>query len=287
MQRTIFVSCKIELLIFGVITIEIAHFIVTFGDLSHQFSPKCVPIKVLITTLFGEHREMPRIEFQLSIGGFSEITLIGFTQCKFCYPTARIHHIKIHLRLMTIEGHHRKFIRIARSHNARDVSFFREWHSKLSRCTTFEVVAMDRHGGVLRSSDGIFIVVGARIFGIFGMTWRLSFKHLHTIHWHFRFIVAYPAQHLTIGCEIERSIGGKFFFIHPVGDTIDDFIALTIFGYLRFSITIKEFHHKEIVIAHKCYNISIGRKTRGHLRSTIRKGNKLAVCYVIDVINSR
>ena len=188
---------------------------------------------------------------------------------------------------MTIKGHHRKFVRIARCYNARDVSFFWEWHSKLSRCTTFEIIAMHRNRGVLRSSDGIFIVVGARIFGIFVITWRLSFKHLHTIHWYFRFIVAHPAQHLTIGCEIERSIGRKLFFIHPVGDTIDDFIALTIFGYLRFSITIEEFHHKEIVIAHKCYNISIGRKTRGHLRSTIRKGNKLAVCYVIDVINSR
>ena len=167
LQRTIFVSCKIELLIFGIITIEIAHFIVALGDLSHQFSPKRVPIKVLITAFFGEHREMSRIEFQLSIGGFSEITLIRFTQRKFCYPTARIHHIKIHLRLMTIEGHYRKFVRIARSHNARDVALFREWHSKLSRCTAFEIIAMHRNRGVLRSSDGVFIVVSSRVFRIF------------------------------------------------------------------------------------------------------------------------
>ena len=186
---------------------------------------------------------------------------------------------------MTIEGHHGKFVGIACGDDARNVALFGKGHCELAGGAALEVVAVDRHGGVLRTSDGIFIVVGARILGIFWMTWGLSLKHLHAIDGNFGLVVTHPAQHLTVGTEIERSIGGEFFFIHPVGDAIDDFIALAIFGDLGFCIAIEELHDKEVVVAHEGNDIAIGRKARRHLRTSIGKGSELAICHIVDVVN--
>ena len=59
---------KIETAILGIVTIEIAHLIVAFGDLAHELSVEGVPIEVLITALFGKHGEVSRIELQIGVG---------------------------------------------------------------------------------------------------------------------------------------------------------------------------------------------------------------------------
>ena len=81
-----------------------------------------------------------------------------------------------------------------------------------------------------------------------------------------------------IGTEFQRTVKTEFFFIHPVWDTVDNRVLFTVFGNLAFTIAIKQFHKKDIVIADKSYHCSVRRKDGDLLRSAVRQPFNNVVC---------
>ena len=76
----------------------------------------------------------------------------------------------------------------------------------------------------------------------------------------------------------------KLFFIHPIRHSIDDFIELSVFRNLTFSVVVQEFNEMDVVVAHEGNLPTVCRPHRNLLRSTLRKGFQLRTGNGIDII---
>ena len=284
-EGTLLVRSEEEAAAAFVVAVEIAHVEVAAGDGGGKLTREGVPIEVLIARAVGEHHEVAVVEFKAGVGFLNDIFVVGFTKSELRHAAAGINHIEVHAVLMAIERHDSEAVGVGGHGNARNVAIGIERHGELARGTALEVVAMERDGGVSLSRDGIFVIVRARIVGVFRHLGTEALEHLHVVDGHLTFVVAQPAKHFAIGRKLERAACRKLFFVHPVGNTIDDFVALTVGRHLRFGVVVKEFYDKEVVVAGKSHHVAVGREKGRHLRTAFREGRELAVERVVNIVD--
>ena len=104
---------------------------------------------------------------------------------------------------------------------------------------------------------------------------------------HLTLIIAYPYNLLGIGTEDHGRIKRKLFLVHPVGQSIDDFVELTVLGHLTLGIVIKQFHEKDVIVADESYLVSVGTPHGNLLWTAVAQGHQSVVGHVEDIIHSR
>ena len=105
-----------------------------------------------------------------------------------------------------------------------------------------------------------------------------TFEHLQRIGLNLRFVVTYPAQSLAVGTPSQGIVESELLFVHPIRQSIDYLVELTVGCYLLFSRSIS---YEDIVVAHK-YNIfPIWREGRNLLWTTRRQFFQRLVLYII------
>ena len=186
---------------------------------------------------------------------------------------------------MAVQGHHRQLCGVAGGDDAGNIAVGIEGNVKLTRHTALEFEGMNGNGGILFAGDGILVRIVGGILVVLVKAGILAFPHLHVVDGDTALVVTDPAKDLRIGSEVEAPCRREFLLVHPVRDTVDDFVALAVLCHLRFCIIEKEFDHKEIVVSGKGYDVSIGREKGRCLRSAFGKGNHDATCHIIDVID--
>ena len=228
---------------------------------------------------------MSGVEAQGSVSLLAEVTLVGFAQCEARHAAARVHHVEIHAVLVAVEGHHGQTLGVGGADDARHVAVGIEGNRQLTRGAAQEIVAVYAHFRIVGAGNGVFVVVGAGIFGIFLEGGFHALEHLHAIDGDFRLIVAHPAEHLAVGGEVEGARRAKLLFVHPVGDAVEHLVALAVSGHLRFGVAVEEFHDEEVVVARKGHDIAVGREEGRHLGTAFRERFVLAVGHIIDIID--
>ena len=105
-----------------------------------------------------------------------------------------------------------------------------------------------------------------------------TFEHLQRIGLNFRFVVTYPAQSLAIGTPSQGIVEPELLFVHPIRQSIDYLVELTVGRYLIFCRSIS---YEDIVAAHKCDILSIWWEGRNLLRTTLRQFFQRLALYII------
>ena len=284
-QRTLLVCGIVEAAVALVVSIKIAHLEIASCHRGLQLAVERVPIEVLVAGALGEQGEVPGIEAQGRVSLLAKIALVGFAQRQFRHTAARVHHVEVHAVLMSVECHDGQTFGVGGADDARHVAVGIQGDGQFARGAAQQVVAVHTHFRVFGAGNGVFVIVGARIFGIL-FEFRLhALEHLHAIDGHFRLVVAHPAEHLAVGREIEGASRAKLLFVHPIGDTVEHLVALAVGGDAGFGVAVQEFHDEEVVVARKGHNIAVGREEGRHLGAAFRERLVLAVGHIVDVIN--
>ena len=106
----------------------------------------------------------------------------------------------------------------------------------------------------------ILVVVASRVNGIVGVGTAFAFIKLHRAHGNFGLVEANECQVTAVGTPSEGVEHSKFLLVNPVGDSVDDFIFLSIGGHLYRSSTLHVLD-KYIVVSNVSNLISVGRKS--------------------------
>ena len=84
-----------------------------------------------------------------------------------------------------------------------------------------------------------------------------SCKDGKTVRGHLCLIKSDISNHLAVGTEFQCTVEGEFFFIYPIGDTIQYGITFTILCYLTFAVAKQELDQINIIISHEGNHSSI------------------------------
>ena len=112
--------------------------------------------------------------------------------------------------------------------------------------------------GVYNSCFGIFVVIASRISGIFSFFRSHALIPWERVHGNLAFIEADVCNHFTVCTEIEGAVIAEFFLIYPVRNTVEYLVVLSVFRYLRFTVTEKQFDKVDVVVAHKRNLVTVG-----------------------------
>ena len=176
----------------------------------------------------------------------------------FADGTAWVGHIKVEAVLVAIQCHDGQLFRIICEFDARyiTVRIYRKFH--FAGYTTFYVKRMYANLGVYNSCFGIFVVIASRIGGVLCFFWSHTLIPWERVHGNLAFIEADVCNHFTICTEIEGAVIAEFFFIYPVGNTVEHLVIFSVFRYLRFAVTEKQFDKVDVVVAHKRNLVTVG-----------------------------
>ena len=207
-----------------------------------------------------------------------DITFIFITKDQAGYAALRIYIIHIEKILLAVQSHDSQLIRISCERDPGNIAirFYRYFQFfDIFRCYA---VRMNRYFRVALSSFRIFEIV---ISGIQAVA-----VHLHGIFGHFTFIETDISQIFAVRRPGHQVRNGKFFFIYPIGNTVQHLIQFTVFSYLYFGIEIK-LTNPYIVIHHISTHTSVRRVSRNHL-FIFRIGQRFHIVtpYVI-IVNHR
>ena len=68
---------------------------------------------------------------------------------------------------------------------------------------------------------------------------HFSGKYRESIRGNFPFVETDESQHLAVGTEFQGTVKCKLFFVYPVGNAVQHFIAAAVFGHLTFAVAVK------------------------------------------------
>ena len=133
----------------------------------------------------------------------------------------------------------------------------------------FDIVGTYFNFGIRISCFRVFIGIFARIIFQGIDVGRLSCKYRERVGGNFRLIETDKSNHGIVRTEFQCAVKSKLFFIYPVGNTVQHFIAFAVFGYLAFAVAVEQFHEENVVVTNKGHLISVGRENRNLLRTAV------------------
>ena len=179
---------------------------------------------------------------------------------------------------MTVQCHDGQLVGVFGKADAGNVSIRIQRKFHCAGDVRFDIISAYLDFGIRISGFRILVGIFTRIVLQSINVGCLSGKYRKRIGRYCRFIKTDVSDLRIISTEFQRTVKTEFFFIHPVWDTVDNRVLFTVFGNLAFTIAIKQFHKKDIVIADKSYHCSVRRKDGDLLRSAVRQPLNNVVC---------
>ena len=280
-----FVVCGIEASSGGgVVVIEGSDVEVTLCQLSFQFSAEVIEIDVFESASVGDEGEAVAEEAERAVGCFRNIFLIFFSHRQRAFRAARVRHVDVHSVLSAVERDDGEACRVGGEVDAGHVGVRVEGQFECACDAVFDVEGHDADAAVHLSRHGIFVAIGAGIVVAVFVDGLVAFIHRHGVERHAAFVVAHPRQHFAVGGEVKGACGGELLLVHPVGQTVDEFVEFAVFGDAALSVAVEEFHDKEVALSYKRHHRAVGREDGLLLRSAIGErlvGVVLCVIYII------
>ena len=84
-----------------------------------------------------------------------------------------------------------------------------------------------------------------------------SCKNGEAVRGYCRLVKADISQHLAVGTELQSTVEREFFFIYPVGNTVQNGITFAVFCNLAFAVSVEKLHKIDIIIPYKCNHCSV------------------------------
>ena len=162
----------------------------------------------------------------------------------------RIERIKIQFVLMSVhrKGYHTLGIRSLLY--ARKITVRSQRYIHAYCLAGFHIITPKAHHRVVLTSLGILIGIFTWIIGILFQGRLLTAEQLQGVSLHLRLIITNPAECSSVSIPSKSLIETKLFFVHPVRDTINDFIELAVVCNLYLLLTICD---KKIVPSYKSH----------------------------------
>ena len=276
--------CVVKTAVLRIITIKGRHVVVTPGHLTLKLAIEVVPVNVLVARAVADVTKVVAIELETAVSGLGHILGIFLAHSQFALCAARIGHVDVHAVLMAVEGDHSQFGGVARKVYAWHIAVGVEREFECAGYTVLDVEGHHRHITVFGTGHRIFVVVGTGIFVILLTGGISALKLLNAVNGHLALVVAHPGKHLRVARKVERTGCGKLLLVHPVGQAIYHLVKFAVLRHLALGIAKEQLYKEQVVVAHKGYDIAIGRE-KGHLlRSAVRQGLILLVLHIIYVI---
>ena len=188
---------------------------------------------------------------------------------------------------MTVHRHDSHLCGVTGSLDTGYIAIGIKGHTDFARLMRLDIIAHDLHLRIHLSWNRILVGIVARILGILAALGCQTLEELHRILLHRTFIIANPHNLSGVCREHHRRIGRKLLLIHPIGNTVDDGIALTILGHLTLCIVIEQFHQIDIILTHKGYLIAVWREHWCLLGASIAERSQLVIANIENVIDCR
>ena len=185
---------------------------------------------------------------------------------------------------MTVQSHHAHLRRIASGLHAWDVAVGVKRQLQRARLVALDVVGHDLNLRVHLSWHRIFVRVFAGIVAKLLTLRCQALEELHRVLLHLTLVEAHPHQLLRVGCERHGRIIGELLLVHPVRDTIDDLVALTVLRHLALGVVVEQLDEIDVIVAHKGNDIAIGREHGCLLRASFAQRFQLVVLDGEDII---
>ena len=99
-------------------------------------------------------------------------------------------------------------------------------------------------------------------------------------------VITYPYQLLAVGTKHHRTVVRELFLIHPVGNTIDNLVLLSVFRHLTLCIVIKQFDKKDIIVTNEGNHRTVRREQGSLLGTVLRQRYQFLAGNGINIIVS-
>ena len=271
---------EIDITRFLIHSVDVGHIVVTLLHLTNQLTIQVVEIEVHITITIAWQQDGLLAHDALLYHFLLHILLDILTDEHLATASKRIDRIKTHIILMTVHRIDNEAVGIGRSLDARIVTIGIERYIELKGLATLHIIAPKAHLRIVLSCLRVLVGKLTRIFMIFRSPRLIALEHLKRVLFHLRLIEANPSDSRTIGIPGKSLVESKLLLIYPVGNTIDDFIELTIRSNLLFSLAIGNI---KVVSLDKSHMLGVWRPSSHLLVLAFGKFGKLFATYIIYV----
>ena len=251
------VGGEIEAAVRRVVSIEAFDDELAVDGFLYQAAVQVVEIEVIVSvTLAGQH-ETVGVKGQIPEYVFIDVLVHVVAQDFLALRGAWIGHVHFQAVLMAVQCEDGEFGRVAGEPDARDVTVGFEGQFHRADHTRLDVERLYADSGVCGAGHRILIFITARIFRILLLGRMAAFVPWEGERIHFAFIVADPCYHRVVGIEVERAACAELLFVHPIGDTVDDFVEFPVFGDLAFAVIEQQFDQEQIIVADETDKIAV------------------------------
>ena len=188
---------------------------------------------------------------------------------------------------MTVQGHDGQFFRIGSKLDARDVAVCIKRKVHLAGYASLDVESMHAHLRIHFACLRILVFIKSRICLIFTPFGSHTLVPREAEHRHFALVEADVSQHLAVGTEVEGTVEAELFFIHPVRNTVQYLVVLSVLGHLRFTVAEEQLYQEDVVVAYEGNLEAVGRELRHLLRTVFRQRSQPVVLDIENIIFGR
>ena len=265
---TIFMRCIVNIASLLVVAIDVAHLIVATLHLTDQMTVHIIQIKVHPPVTIAGQKDMLFGKLDVADGFVLDVASHLVLDDHFTLCGQRICHINTQAILMAIHCIDGNALGIAGHHDAWNIAVSIDRNLQLACLCGTDVIRPHRAGRVPFACNGILIGVETRIVGILSTFGFQAFEQRHRVLLDLTLVVTNPAYLATVGGEGHSTVVRELLFIHPIGNTVDDLVATTVFSYLDFGLVINKTNQEDVIVADEGNLRTIGRE-QGCLLGTV------------------
>ena len=241
-----------------VIAIDIGHHHLSLHHLSHQPSVEGIEIELVETVPLAGQQDMVVGNLDGREHILPDIAVHLVADNELADGRERVDHIDGQLVLMAVHGIDGHLGGVAGHDDTGDISVLVEGHLQLPGLSRLDVETVHGDGGVLFARHRIFVAVETGIFGVFLLGRAESLEPLEGKFLHLALVVPYPAYLPAVCCEDHTAVHRELFFVHPVGNAVDDLVAHAILGHLALGIVVEQLHEEDVVVSDESNLLAVG-----------------------------
>ena len=107
-----------------------------------------------------------------------------------------------------------------------------------------------------------------------------TLEHLQRVALNIALVVFYPTESLRVGTPSKGAVEGKFLFVDPIWQSVDDLVELSIGSNLLLLLSVGD---EDIVLSDECNLLSVRRESGNLLGTALRQLAQGLVFYIIYV----
>ena len=270
----------------GVVAVHLGDIVVAIADSAQQLTVHIVNVELHVARAVARQKYVVADELHALHGFLLHVLRHRFLHDELRNGAARVHAVEAKLVLMAVHGVYHHTRRVYSSLDARHVSVGVERHLKLRNLVRLDVVAPSRHETVVLARLGVLVLVVAGVDVVLHLLGLQALVHLQRVGLHTLLVIAQPANHSAVGVERERTVEAELLLVHPVGQAVDNLVALAVLRHLNLCVVIEQLHEEDIIVAHERHLQSVVRPHRHLLLVAVRKARQLVRSDGVYVVRS-